>query len=34
MKEYFRELDLKKNLNKSFEQYDQVYKNVKTNEDV
>jgi hypothetical protein len=34
MKEYFRELDLKKNLNKSFEQYDQVYKNVKTNKDV
>lgn len=33
MKDYFRELDLKQTLDKSFEQYDQVYCNLKTNED-
>lgn len=29
MKNYFRELELNKHIDKSFEQYDQVYKNLK-----
>jgi hypothetical protein len=33
MKDYFLKLDLNKKLDESFEQYDQVYKNLKTNKD-